>query len=41
MGGTILSNQSATSSNDEEGGTETEGAYALGVTGGKFCVAVG
>jgi len=28
-------------SNDEEGGTKTEGAHALGVMGGKFCVAVG
>ena len=41
MGETILSNQSVTSRNDEEGGTETEGAHALGVMGGKFCVAVG
>jgi len=39
MGETILSNQIA--ENDEEGATETEGAHALGVMGGKFCVAVG
>jgi len=36
MGETILSNQSVTSRNDEEGGTETEGAHTLGVMGGKF-----
>jgi hypothetical protein len=30
MGGTILSNQSVTSSNDEEGGTETDGAMGDG-----------
>jgi hypothetical protein len=29
------------SRNEEEGGTETEGAHALGVMGGKFCVALG
>jgi len=29
------------SRNDEEGGKETEGAHALGVMGGKVCVAVG
>lgn len=28
------------SRNDEEGGTETAGAHALGVMGGKFCVDV-
>ena len=26
------------STNDEEGGTETEGAHAPGVMGGSFCV---
>jgi hypothetical protein len=39
MGETILSNQ--ITENDEESATETEGADALGVMSGKFCVAVG
>ena len=39
MGETILSSQIAETM--RKGGTETEGAHALGVMGGKFCVAVG